>query len=51
MDGKTYYAMGDTDVTEEAAMVDSDIVFVPIGGKYTMDATEAAMFIKDQKDA
>ena len=44
-DGQTYYAMGDTDVTEEAAKVDADVIFVPVGGKYTMDATEAAEFI------
>ena len=49
MDGKTYYAMGDTDVTKEVAMVEADVVFVPIGGKYTMDATEAALFIKEKK--
>ncbi len=49
MDGKTYYAMGDTDVTKEAAMVEADVVFVPIGGKYTMDVTEAALFINEKK--
>lgn len=45
LDGKTYYAMGDTDVTPEAEAVEADVVFVPIGGKYTMDAAEAAEFI------
>lgn len=45
LDGKTYYAMGDTDATAEAASVDADVVFIPIGGKYTMDAAEAAEFI------
>jgi len=49
MDGKTYYAMGDTDVTTEATMVDADVVFVPIGGKYTMDATEAAAYINKKQ--
>lgn len=49
LDGKTYYAMGDTDVTEEAASVDADVIFVPIGGKYTMDATEAAAFINKKQ--
>ncbi len=49
LDGKTYYAMGDTDVTEEAALVDADVVFIPIGGKYTMDATEAAAFINEKQ--
>ena len=49
MNEKTYYAMGDTDVTKEAVMVEADVVFVPIGGKYTMDATEAATFINEKK--
>jgi len=49
LDGKTYYVMGDTDVTEEAKMVDADVVFVPVGGKYTMDATEAAQFINEKE--
>ncbi len=49
LDGKTYYAMGDTDVTEEAKSVDADVIFIPIGGKYTMDATEAATFINEKQ--
>lgn len=49
LDGKTYYAMGDTDVIPEAVSVDADVVFVPIGGKYTMDASEAAEFINGKK--
>ena len=49
MDGETYYAMGDTDVTEEAKKVDADVIFVPVGGKYTMDAVEAAEFINSKK--
>lgn len=49
LDGKTYFAMGDTDATPEAMKVVADVVFVPIGGKYTMDAAEAAAFIKENK--
>ena len=49
LDGTTYYAMGDTDATPEAARVDADVVFIPIGGKYTMDATEAAEFINEKQ--
>jgi len=30
-------------------MVDADVVFVPVGGKYTMDATEAAQFINEKE--
>ncbi len=48
-DGSTIYAMGDTDVTPEAGSVKADIIFVPIGGKYTMDASEAAVFINAHK--
>lgn len=47
LDGKTYYAMGDTDATPEAAGVKAEVVFIPIGGKYTMDAAQAAEFIND----
>ncbi|MBQ8598248.1 MAG: MBL fold metallo-hydrolase [Lachnospiraceae bacterium] len=49
LDGKTYYAMGDTDATPEAASVDADVVFIPIGGKYTMDDAEAAEFINENQ--
>lgn len=48
MDGENYYAMGDTDVTLEAEGVDADVIFVPVGGKYTMDADEAAVFINQK---
>jgi len=48
MDRVTYYAMGDTDVTPEAQAVDVDVIFVPVGGKYTMDADEAAAFINQK---
>lgn len=48
-DGNTFYIMGDTDVTSEANFVEADVIFVPIGGKYTMDALEAATFINSKK--
>ena len=41
----TYYIMGDTDALEENQNINCDIVFSPIGGKYTMDSKEAAQFI------
>ena len=47
LDGKTYYIMGDTDATPEAAKVNAEVVFIPIGGKYTMDAAQAAEFINE----
>lgn len=49
LDGKTYYAMGDTDATPEAGKVNADVVFIPIGGKYTMDAAQAAEFINENQ--
>ena len=47
--GKTYYIMGDTDITEEAKKVVTDTCFVPIGGTYTMDYQEAAKYINTIK--
>lgn len=44
-DGRRVYIMGDTDATEEAKKVRCDIVLVPVGGKYTMDAEEAAEYV------
>lgn len=43
IDGTTYLICGDTDVTEELIKMKTDVLFVPIGGTYTMDAKEAAM--------
>lgn len=37
-----YYILGDTDLTNECKNVKCDILFVPIGGTYTMDYKEAA---------
>ncbi|MCD7709228.1 MAG: MBL fold metallo-hydrolase, partial [Clostridiales bacterium] len=42
MDGTRYYAMGDSDATREAEGVSCDVLFIPIGGTYTMDVREAA---------
>ncbi|MDE6592601.1 MAG: MBL fold metallo-hydrolase [Oscillospiraceae bacterium] len=43
--GKRIYIAGDTDITEENKRVECDIALVPIGGKYTMNAAEAAELI------
>lgn len=40
----TYYIMGDTDALEENEQIYCDILCIPIGGTYTMDAKEAAEF-------
>ena len=41
----SYYLPGDCDVTPEFLEVDADVVFVPIGGTYTMDVEQAAQAI------
>lgn len=45
MNGIRYYVAGDTDVTEEAKKVDCDVALVPIGGKFTMNAKQAAELV------
>lgn len=49
INGLYYYIMGDTDRTPEADNIKADVCFVPIGGKYTMDLTEAVSYINDLK--
>ena len=45
IDESRVYICGDTDDTPEARSVKCDIVCVPIGGIYTMDAKQAADFV------
>ena len=45
LDSVKYYIMGDTDATLEALSVNTDVCFIPIGGKFTMDYIEAADYI------
>jgi L-ascorbate metabolism protein UlaG (beta-lactamase superfamily) len=40
--GGTYYHAGDTDHAPELDAVRTDVAFLPIGGTYTMDVTQAA---------
>ena len=40
--GERIYVCGDTDATDEAKSVRCDVILVPIGGTYTMNAREAA---------
>ena len=42
LDNLSYYIMGDTDDTIDARDVKCDILFVPIGGTYTMNGVEGA---------
>ena len=49
LEGEFFYIMGDTDRTLETDMVKTDTCFVPIGGTYTMNVSEAIDFINDLK--
>ncbi len=40
----SYYIMGDTDDTPDSRNVSCDVLFVPIGGTYTMNKEEAVNF-------
>lgn len=40
-DNTLYYHAGDTDIIPEMKDLDADVVFLPVGGTYTMDAGEA----------
>jgi L-ascorbate metabolism protein UlaG (beta-lactamase superfamily) len=40
--GQRYYHAGDTDHLPELEQVKAEVAFIPIGGTYTMDASEAA---------
>jgi L-ascorbate metabolism protein UlaG (beta-lactamase superfamily) len=42
LEGKRFYHAGDTDLIPEMSQIHADVAFLPVGGKYTMDATEAA---------
>src|SRR6266508_1423843 len=44
--GTTYYHAGDTDHLPELERVKADVSFVPVGGTFTMDPTEAAGLVK-----
>ena len=49
IDNTKYYVMGDTDRTEEANNVKTDVCFVPIGGTYTMNVDDAIAYINELK--
>lgn len=42
LDAEKYYVAGDTDAIPEIMDIKCDAAFLPIGGTYTMDASEAA---------
>lgn len=47
VEDRRIYVAGDTDVTEESRQVRCDIAFVPVGGKFTMNAVKAAELINE----
>lgn len=49
LDGVKYYIAGDTDINEDNRKAECDVAFVPVGGTYTMTATEAAELINEIK--
>jgi len=46
LEGKKIYHAGDTDLIPEINLVEADIVLMPVGGTYTMDADDAAAATK-----
>lgn len=46
LDGRAYYHAGDTDALPELESLTTDVAMVPIGGTYTMDASEAGGLIR-----
>ncbi len=49
INGVTYYITGDTDVNEDIQNIKCDVLFVPIGGTYTMDYKEASDYTNSIK--
>lgn len=49
INGVTYYITGDTDVNDDIQNIKCDVLFVPIGGTYTMDYKEAADYTNSIK--
>ena len=49
MDGRVYYVAGDTDAVKELQEIRCDAALVPIGGKFTMNAREAAGLVNKIK--
>lgn len=47
VDGIKYYIVGDSDVTEELKNVVCDVIFIPVGGTYTMTDSEASLAVNE----
>lgn len=46
IDDVSYYIVGDSDMTEEVINTNCDVLFIPIGGTYTMNVEEAVFATK-----
>ena len=42
IDSIKYYIVGDSDITDELLNTKCDVIFIPVGGTYTMDYKEAS---------
>ena len=49
LDSNKYYVIGDSDFIPEMNSVDVDVLFVPVGGTYTMNYNEAALLTNKLK--
>ena len=49
INNEVIYVSGDTDALEENKNIKCDIAFIPIGGTFTMDYKEAALFVNELK--
>lgn len=49
IDGIKYYVVGDSDVTDELKNVNCDVIFIPVGGTYTMTDSEASSVVNEMK--
>lgn len=49
LDDIRYYVAGDTDVNEDIKKVQCDVALIPIGGHYTMDRKQAAVYVAELK--
>lgn len=49
VNGVRIYIAGDTDMTKDNQLVSCDVAMVPIGGKFTMDASQAAELVNVMK--
>ncbi len=47
IENQKYYIMGDTDALDFMKDISCDYLFIPIGGKFTMDVQEAATLTKE----